>query len=196
MSLAYGPPALLGLVVRRTPRWSGLVSFVVGLVLGSYVTFLAKAGLVVDASSSWFPPRSLAFFLSRFFETDDAAHGARRAGLLHASRHAGGRGPRAGRRPRPHRAGLSLPEPLHRPRGPGQPARAVLRRARGQGHRRRLRRDHPGPRRGPLVRARRHARSRPPRGTRSEALREPGSPCCFSSARACPSRPECARPGP
>ena len=48
MSLAYGPPALLGLVVRRTPRSSGLVSFVVGLVLGSYVTFWAKSGLVVD----------------------------------------------------------------------------------------------------------------------------------------------------
>src|SRR5580704_397436 len=33
MSLAYGPPALLGLAVRRTPPWSGLASFAVGLFL-------------------------------------------------------------------------------------------------------------------------------------------------------------------
>ena len=92
MSLAYGPPALLGLVVRRTPRWSGLVSFVVGLVLGSYVTFWAKAGLVATVLIV-VPASVLAFFASRFFEADDAAHGARRRGLLHATRHAGGRGP-------------------------------------------------------------------------------------------------------
>ena len=30
---AYGPPALLGLVVRRTPSWSGLASFAVALAL-------------------------------------------------------------------------------------------------------------------------------------------------------------------
>jgi SSS family transporter len=77
MSLAYGPPALLGLVVRRTPRSSGLASFVVGLVLGSYVTFWAKAGLVATVLVV-VPASVLAFFLARFFETDDAAHGARR----------------------------------------------------------------------------------------------------------------------
>ena len=33
MSLAYGPPALLGLVVKRTPYWSGLASFGAALVL-------------------------------------------------------------------------------------------------------------------------------------------------------------------
>jgi Na+/proline symporter len=77
MSLAYGPPALLGMVVRRTPRSSGLVSFVVGLVLGSYVTFWAKSGLVATVLIV-VPASVLAFFASRLFESDDAAHGARR----------------------------------------------------------------------------------------------------------------------
>jgi SSS family transporter len=46
MSLSYGPPALLGLVVRRTPHWSGLASFLAALVVGSFTTFVAQAGLV------------------------------------------------------------------------------------------------------------------------------------------------------
>ncbi|HXY38088.1 MAG TPA: hypothetical protein VEQ10_00370, partial [Vicinamibacteria bacterium] len=48
MSLAYGPPALLGLVVRRTPSWSGLVSFAVALVLGVVGTFGFGWGLVAN----------------------------------------------------------------------------------------------------------------------------------------------------
>jgi SSS family transporter len=46
MSLSYGPPALLGLVVRRTPHWSGLASFAASLVAGSVVTFWSGWGLV------------------------------------------------------------------------------------------------------------------------------------------------------
>jgi SSS family transporter len=46
MSLAYGPPALLGLVVKRTPSWSGLLSFAVGLALGCYGAFVGRWGLV------------------------------------------------------------------------------------------------------------------------------------------------------
>jgi SSS family transporter len=46
MSLAYGPPALLGLVVKRTPSWSGLLSFAVGLALGCYGAFVGHWGLV------------------------------------------------------------------------------------------------------------------------------------------------------
>src|SRR5262249_2168438 len=46
ISLAYGPPALLGLVVRRTPSWSGLLSFVVGLGLGGYGAFVGNWSLV------------------------------------------------------------------------------------------------------------------------------------------------------
>lgn len=42
MSLAYGPPALLGLVTSRAPSWSGLLTFTVGLVLGCYGSFVAS----------------------------------------------------------------------------------------------------------------------------------------------------------
>jgi len=46
MSLAYGPPALLGLVVRRTPPWSGLASFVTGLILGILGAFVYHWSLI------------------------------------------------------------------------------------------------------------------------------------------------------
>src|SRR5207244_690776 len=46
ISLAYGPPALLGLVVKKTPAWSGLLSFAVGLILGCYGAFLGNWSLV------------------------------------------------------------------------------------------------------------------------------------------------------
>jgi Na+/proline symporter len=46
MSLAYGPPALLGLVVRRTPPWSGLASFATGLVLGILGAFVYHWSLI------------------------------------------------------------------------------------------------------------------------------------------------------
>ena len=46
ISLAYGPPALLGLVVKRTPAWSGLLTFAVGLVLGCYGAFVGDWSLI------------------------------------------------------------------------------------------------------------------------------------------------------
>jgi len=46
MSLAYGPPALLGLVVRRTPPWSGLASFTTGLILGVLGAFVYHWSLI------------------------------------------------------------------------------------------------------------------------------------------------------
>ncbi len=76
MSLAYGPPALLGLVVRRTPSWSGLASFVVGLVLGSYATFVARLGLVATVLIV-VPASVAAFVLSRLLDRDGAAARAR-----------------------------------------------------------------------------------------------------------------------
>ncbi len=73
MSLAYGPPALLGLIVRRTPSWSGLASFGVGLILGSYVNFVAHAGVV--ASVLIVVPASVAvFLLSGLLEARDSGH--------------------------------------------------------------------------------------------------------------------------
>jgi SSS family transporter len=81
MSLAYGPPALLGLVSKRTPSWSGLLSFAVGLVLGSYGAFVAQWGLVRTVLTV-IPLSCAAFFLSAAFEGDDPAHRERREGLF------------------------------------------------------------------------------------------------------------------
>jgi SSS family transporter len=81
MSLAYGPPALLGLVVRRTPSWSGLASFAVALAIGSIVTFVLRWGLVANVVTV--VPASVAvFFLSRFFPEADGARAARHDNLF------------------------------------------------------------------------------------------------------------------
>jgi solute:Na+ symporter, SSS family len=81
MSLAYGPPALLGLVVRRTPSWSGLASFAVGLALGCYGAFIAHWSLVQNVAI--IIPASVAVFLgSALFPDRDAAGAARRDGLF------------------------------------------------------------------------------------------------------------------
>jgi hypothetical protein len=63
MSLAYGPPALLGLVVRRTPWWSGLAAFAVALAVGCVGSFGLGWGLVTNVLAV--VPASVAvFFLS------------------------------------------------------------------------------------------------------------------------------------
>ena len=81
MSLAYGPPALLGLVVRRTPSWSGLASFLVGLVLGCYGAFVANWSLVQNVAI--IIPSSVAMFLgAALFPDRDRAGAARREGLF------------------------------------------------------------------------------------------------------------------
>jgi solute:Na+ symporter, SSS family len=81
MSLAYGPPALLGLVVRRTPSWSGLASFGVALAIGSIVTFVFRWGLVANVVTV--VPASVAvFFLSRFFPETEPARAARHDDLF------------------------------------------------------------------------------------------------------------------
>ena len=70
LSLAYGPPALLGLVVRRTPPWSGLASFMTGLilgVLGAFVydwTLIQQVAIIIPASFG-------VFFLGMFFDRGD-----------------------------------------------------------------------------------------------------------------------------
>jgi SSS family transporter len=81
MSLAYGPPALLGLVVRRTPSWSGLASFAVALAVGVFSTFVLGWGLVANVMAV--VPSSVAvFFLSRLFPERDPARAARQADLF------------------------------------------------------------------------------------------------------------------
>jgi SSS family transporter len=70
MSLAYGPPALLGLVVRRTPPWSGLASFATGLflgILGAFVyhwTLIQQVVIIIPASFG-------VFFFSMLFDRGD-----------------------------------------------------------------------------------------------------------------------------
>jgi SSS family solute:Na+ symporter len=81
MSLAYGPPALLGLVVRRTPHWSGLASFLVALVLGTCGTFVLKWGLVTNVVVV-IPAAVAAFFLTRLIGGDHPAQAARRDRLF------------------------------------------------------------------------------------------------------------------
>lgn len=70
MSLAYGPPALLGLVVRRTPPWSGLASFATGLflgILGAFVyrwTLIQQVAIIIPASFG-------VFFATMLFDRGD-----------------------------------------------------------------------------------------------------------------------------
>jgi SSS family solute:Na+ symporter len=81
MSLAYGPPALLGLVVRRTPSWSGLVAFAVALAVGAFGSFALHWGLVTNVLAV--VPASVAvFFLSRLLPETDPAHAARHDDLF------------------------------------------------------------------------------------------------------------------
>lgn len=80
MSLAYGPPALLGLVARRTPSWSGLASFAVALAIGSIGTFVFGWGLVANVATV--VPASVAvFFLTRLFPERSPLRAARQEDL-------------------------------------------------------------------------------------------------------------------
>jgi SSS family transporter len=81
MSLAYGPPALLGLVVRRTPSWSGLASFAVALAVGTVGSFVLGWGLVANVLVV-VPASVVVFFLSRLFPETDPARAARRDDLF------------------------------------------------------------------------------------------------------------------
>ena len=81
MSLAYGPPALLGLVVRRTPSFSGLAAFAVALAVGAVGSLALGWGVVTNVLVV--VPASVAvFFLSRLLPEPDAAHAARRDGMF------------------------------------------------------------------------------------------------------------------
>ena len=76
ISLAYGPPALLGLAVRRTPPWSGLASFAVGLVMGMLGAFVYHWSLIQQVA--YIVPASFGiFFLSMLFDRGDTPGRAR-----------------------------------------------------------------------------------------------------------------------
>jgi Na+/proline symporter len=77
LSLSYGPPALLGLVVRRTPSWSGMLAFAVALVLGCYGAFVGDWSLVKNVVI--IVPASCGIFLaSALVHRDDPARVPRR----------------------------------------------------------------------------------------------------------------------
>ncbi len=76
ISLAYGPPALLGLVVRRTPAWSGLASFMTGLVLGILGAFVFHWSLIQQVAII-IPSSFGIFFLSGLFDPGDSPGRAR-----------------------------------------------------------------------------------------------------------------------
>jgi Na+/proline symporter len=81
MSLAYGPPALLGLVVKRTPSWSGLLTFAVGLALGLYGAFVGHWGLVWNVLII-IPASTAVFFLSALAGAGEPGRAARRDALF------------------------------------------------------------------------------------------------------------------
>jgi len=81
MSLAYGPPALLGLLVRRTPSWSGLASFAVALAVGVFGTFVLGWGLVTNVLTV-VPASAAVFFASRLFPETNPARAARHDDLF------------------------------------------------------------------------------------------------------------------
>jgi solute:Na+ symporter, SSS family len=76
ISLSYGPPALLGLVFRRAPWWSGIATFATGLILGilgDFVfrwTFIEQIVFVV-------PSTFAVFFLSMLFDQRESPGCAR-----------------------------------------------------------------------------------------------------------------------
>jgi SSS family transporter len=76
ISLAYGPPALLGLVVRRTPPWSGLASFMTGLVLGILGAFVFDWSLIQQVAII-IPASFGVFFFSGLFDHGDSPGRAR-----------------------------------------------------------------------------------------------------------------------
>jgi Na+/proline symporter len=81
ISLAYGPPALLGLLVKKTPPWSGLVSFLAGLGIGSVGSLFLGWGLVMNVVVV--VPVSITIFLSsRWFDRPEGAHVVRRERLF------------------------------------------------------------------------------------------------------------------
>jgi len=71
ISLAYGPPALLGLVIRKAPAWSGLASFAVGIVLGVLGSFVYNWTLIQQVAII-IPSSFGIFFFSMLFDRGDS----------------------------------------------------------------------------------------------------------------------------
>src|SRR5437762_9565676 len=75
-SNANGLTALLGLVIRRTPAWSGFASFMTGLVLGILGAFVFHWSLIQQVAII-IPSSFGVFFLSGLFDRGDSPGRAR-----------------------------------------------------------------------------------------------------------------------
>lgn len=76
LSLAYGPPALMGLLIRRSPWFSGLASFLTGLILGILGAFVYHWSLIQQVAI--IIPASVAIFVATMlFDTGDTPERAR-----------------------------------------------------------------------------------------------------------------------
>jgi len=81
MAIAYGPAALLGLLIKKTPYWSGMASFVVGLALGAVGTFVLGWGLVMTFEIAA-PAAAATFLATRWFDRAEPLYAARRDRLF------------------------------------------------------------------------------------------------------------------
>ena len=68
--------------MKKTPSWSGLLSFAVGLALGCYGAFVGRHWSLVRNVLIILPTSSRVFIGSAPRGRDDAAHVARREGLF------------------------------------------------------------------------------------------------------------------
>jgi len=77
MALCYGPPALLGLVIKKTPHWSGMASFIVGLSVGTFGAFVLGWGLVTQIEVVA-PVAIASFLVTMLFDRPGAVREKRR----------------------------------------------------------------------------------------------------------------------
>ncbi|MEO6910152.1 MAG: hypothetical protein ABI158_04430, partial [Edaphobacter sp.] len=76
ISISYGPPALLGLVFRKAPWWSGMLTFATGLILGTCGEFIFK-WTFVEQILFVVPSTFAVFFLSMLFDGEETPGRAR-----------------------------------------------------------------------------------------------------------------------
>jgi len=76
ISISYGPPALLGLIFRRAPWWSGMLTFATGLTLGALGEFVFKWPFI-EQIAFVVPSAFAVFFLSMLFDGQEMPGRAR-----------------------------------------------------------------------------------------------------------------------
>lgn len=77
ISLAYGIPALLGFIIKKTPRWSGWLTFLLTVIVGSVGSFLLDWGLIQNVLIV-IPCGLAVFLLSALFQDENRDYTKRR----------------------------------------------------------------------------------------------------------------------